>query len=286
MKNVGIIYNARIPEALDLSSAILHQLSLSRDSWLAPAEDLEALNQRASGTDLVITVGGDGTILRAVQAAAPHGIPMVGINMGRLGFMTELQVDEALTKLPSYFEDENRIEERNMVQAIVVRGRRAGESIDSEGDGPYHALNDVVLARGAVSRVVSIAGRIDGAQLTTFRADAVILSTATGSTGYNLAVGGPILDPLSDSLVLKPVAAHMGLTAAMVLDQAASVSLALEGYQPATLSVDGHVDYPLEPGDRVELVQSPMKAKFLRANPPSYFYGTLTRRLGFSLRGQ
>ena len=126
MKNVGIIYNARIPEALDLSSAILHQLSLSRDSWLAPAEDLEALNQRASGTDLVITVGGDGTILRAVQAAAPHGIPMVGINMGRLGFMTELQVDEALTKLPSYFEDENRIEERNMVQAIVVRGRRAG----------------------------------------------------------------------------------------------------------------------------------------------------------------
>ena len=286
MKNVGIIYNARIPEALDLSSAILHQLSLSRDSWLAPAEDLEALNQRASGTDLVITVGGDGTILRAVQAAAPHGIPMVGINMGRLGFMTELQVDEALTKLPSYFEDENRIEERNMVQAIVVRGRRAGESIDSEGDGPYHALNDVVLARGAVSRVVSIAGRIDGAQLTTFRADAVILSTATGSTGYNLAVGGPILDPLSDSLVLKPVAAHMGLTAAMVLDQAASVSLALEGYQPATLSVDGHVDYPLEPGDRVELVQSPMKAKFLRANPPSYFYGTLPRRLGFSLRGQ
>jgi len=286
MKNVGIIYNARIPEALDLSSAILHQLSLSRDSWLAPAEDLEALNHRASGTDLVITVGGDGTILRAVQAAAPHGTPMVGINMGRLGFMTELQVDEALTKLPSYFEDENRIEERNMVQAIVVRGRGADGSIDSGEDGPYHALNDVVLARGAVSRVVSIAGRIDGAQLTTFRADAVILSTATGSTGYNLAVGGPILDPLSDSLVLKPVAAHMGLTAAMVLDQAASVSLALEGYQPATLSVDGHVDYALEPGDRVELVQSPMKAKFLRANPPSYFYGTLTRRLGFSLRGQ
>ena len=78
----------------------------------------------------------------------------------------------------------------------------------------------------------------------------------------------------------------MGLTAAMVLDHAANVSLALEGYQPATLSVDGHVDYPLEPGDRVDLVQSPFKAKFLRANPPSYFYGTLTRRLGFSLRGQ
>ena len=286
MKNVGIIYNARIPEALDLSSAIFHQLSLSQDSWLAPAEDLESMNQRAGGTDLIITVGGDGTILRAVQAAAPLGIPMVGINMGRLGFMTELQVDEALSKLPSYFEDESRIEERNMIQAVVVRGNGSNGSGGSGEDGPYHALNDVVLARGAVSRVVSIAGRIDGAQLTTFRADAVILCTATGSTGYNLAVGGPILDPLSDSLVLKPVAAHMGLTAAMVLDHSANVSLALEGYQPATLSVDGHVDCPLEPGDRVELVQSPFKAKFLRANPPSYFYGTLTRRLGFSLRGQ
>ena len=290
MKTVGIIYNARIPEALDLSSAIFHQLSLSEDSWLAPAEDLESLKQRANGTDLVITVGGDGTILRAAQVAAPNGIPMVGINMGRLGFMTELQVDEALTKLPKYIEDEPgggmRTEERNMIQAVVVRGNGSNGPKEAGENGPHHALNDVVLARGAVSRVVSIAGRIDGAQLTTFRADGVILSTATGSTGYNLAVGGPILDPLSDSFVLKPVAAHMGLTAAMVLESSAKVSLALEGYQPATLSVDGQVDHPLEPGDRVDLEQSPYKAQFLRANPPSYFYATLTRRLGFSLRGQ
>lgn len=286
MKTVGIVYNARIPEALDLSSAIYHQLSLSQDSWLAPAEDLESMNERAGGTDLIITVGGDGTILRAAQAAAPNGIPMVGINMGRLGFMTELQVDEALTKLPSYFEGETRVEERNMVQATLIRHNGSNGSGDAGEAGPHHALNDVVLARGAVSRVVSIAGRIDGAQLTTFRADAVILSTATGSTGYNLAVGGPILDPLSASFVLKPVAAHMGLTAAMVLESSAKVSLVLEGYQPATFSVDGHVDYPLEPGDRVDLVQSPLKAKFLRANSPNYFYGTLTRRLGFSLRGQ
>ncbi|PKB79510.1 MAG: hypothetical protein BZY88_13010, partial [SAR202 cluster bacterium Io17-Chloro-G9] len=236
MKNVGIVYNARISEALDLSSAIYHQLDLSEESWLAPAEDLNALRQRAGGTELIITVGGDGTILRAVQVAAPLGIPMVGINMGRLGFMTELQVDEALTKLPTYFDGEPRLEERCMLQATVTRSSGSGSA---KRDGPYHALNDVVMARGSVSRVVTIAGTIDGAQLTTFRADAVILATATGSTGYNLAVGGPILDPLSDAVVLKPVAAHMGLTAAMVLDRSAKVSLALEGYQVATLSVDG-----------------------------------------------
>ena len=280
MKNIGIIYNARVPEALDLGTVILHDLRLSEESWLSPAENLETLVPRAESTDLVITVGGDGTILRAVQFTGPAGIPIVGINMGRLGFMTELQVDEAMERLPFYFNGGSRVDERNMLQATVVKAKSAGI------EGPYHALNDVVLARGAVSRVVTVAGAIDGAPLTTFRADGVIMSTATGSTSYNLAVGGPILDPQSDALVLKTVAAHMGLSAAIVLRASSEVNLTLEGYQPAILSVDGYVDYPLDLGDRVELRQSPHKARFLRAHPPSYFFGTLTRRLGFSIRGQ
>ena len=280
MKNIGIIYNARVPEALDLSTAILHDLKLSENSWLAPAENLDSLLPRAENTDMVITVGGDGTILRAVHFTGPAGIPIVGINMGRLGFMTELQVDEAMDRLPSYFNGNHRLDERNMLQATVFKPKSAGS------EGPYHALNDVVLARGAVSRVVTVAGIIDGAPVTTFRADGVILSTATGSTSYNLAVGGPILDPESDAMVLKTVAAHMGLSAAMVLRSSSQVDLILEGYETAILSVDGYVDYPLDLGDRVELKQSPHKARFLRANPPSYFFGTLTRRLGFSIRGQ
>ena len=280
MKNIGIIYNARVPEALDLSTAILHDLKLSEHSWLAPAENLDTLLPRAETTELVVTVGGDGTILRAVQFTGPAGIPIVGINMGRLGFMTELQVDEAMDRLPFYLNGGSRLDERNMLQATVIRARSAG------ADGPYHALNDVVLTRGAVSQVVTIAGTIDGAPLTTFRADGVIMSTATGSTSYNLAVGGPILDPESDSMVLKTVAAHMGLSAALVLRPATQVTLTLEGHQPAILSVDGYVDYPLDLGDRVEVKQSPYKARFLRAHPSSYFFGTLTRRLGFSIRGQ
>jgi NAD+ kinase len=283
MKNIGIIYNARVPEALDLSTAILHQLNLSQESWLSPAENLESLLPRAESTDLVITVGGDGTILRAVNFTGPAGIPIVGINMGRLGFMTELQVDEAMDRLPFYFnggENPPRIDERNMLQATVTKANSATT------EGPYHALNDVVLTRGAVSRVVTVAGTIDGTPVTTFRADGVIMSTATGSTGYNLAVGGPILDPESDSMVLKTVAAHMGLSAALVLKASTEVILTLEGYQEAILAVDGIVDHPLDLGDKVELKQSPHKARFLRAHPSSYFFGTLTRRLGFSIRGQ
>ena len=280
MKNIGIIYNARVPEALDLSTAILQDLNLSDDSWLSPAENLETLLPRAENTDLVITVGGDGTILRAVNFTGPAGIPIVGINMGRLGFMTELQVDEAMDRLPFYFNGESRLDERNMLQATVIRANGGG------ADGPYHALNDVVLTRGAVSRVVTVSGTIDGAPVATFRADGVIVSTATGSTGYNLAVGGPILDPESDSIVLKTVAAHMGLSAAMVLKPSTEVGLTLDGYEPAILAVDGIIDHPIDLGDRVEVKQSPHKARFLRAHPSSYFFSTLTRRLGFSIRGQ
>jgi len=278
MNKVGIIYNALIPEAKDLSAAILERLALPPGSWIATAEDEETQRQQSEETDLVITVGGDGTILRVVRMTAPSGIPVVGINMGRLGFMTELRAEEAMEKLPVYMNGECRVEARNMIQAQVVKGGAGGEV-----NGPYHALNDVVMARGAVSRVVTIACTIDEAKLTTFRADAVIVSTATGSTGYNLAVGGPILDPQSDDLVLKPVAAHIGLSAGIVLSGSAKVALTLERTQPATLSIDGHLDFPLVPGDRVELEQSPLKAKFLRANPVNHFYGTLTQRLGFGV---
>ena len=282
MKTVGIIYNARIPEALDLGMAIFNGLALGKDSWISPTENLETLQQRMPESDLVITVGGDGTILRAAQETAAWAVPIVGVNMGRLGFMTELQVGEALEKLPLYLDGECRVEERNMLQARLLKARDSGAT---QVEGPYHALNDTVVARGAVARVVTVSASIDGAPLTIFRADGVILSTATGSTGYSLSVGGPILDPLSESLVLKPVAAHIGFSAGLVLSPSAKVRLSLEGHQQAILSVDGYVDYPMDPGDRVELQQSPLKAKFLRAHPPSDFYATLTRRLGFSIRG-
>lgn len=281
MNTIGIIYNARIPEALDLSTAIANELAPNQSSWISPAENLDTLRQRASETDLVITAGGDGTILRAVQLTAPYGIPIVGINMGRLGFMTELQVHEALEKLPLYMDGSCRVEEHNMIQALLFKGGGGAEP-----EGPFHALNDVVLARGAVSRVLTIRVGIDDADLASLRGDGIILSTATGSTGYSLAVGGPILDPLSESLVLRPIAAHVGLSASLVLNPSTKIALHLEAPQEAVLSVDGFVDQVVAPGDWVEVQQSPLKARFLRANPHNHFYATLTRRLGFSVRGR
>ena len=282
MKTIGIIYNAGIPEALDLSSAIVNELALEQDSWIAPAENFDQLRERVPETDLVITAGGDGTILRAVKVTAPFGIPMVGINMGRLGFMTELRVDDALERLPLYLDGACRVDEHNMVQAWLVKGSNGTREVL----GPFPALNDVVVGRGEISRVVTIRTNIDGADVASLRADGIILATATGSTGYSLAVGGPIIDPLSEALVLKPIAAHVGLSAALVLSPTAKIKLYLEGAQKAILSVDGFVDLPLEPGDWIEIEQSPLKTRFLRANPTNHFYATITRRLGFSIRGQ
>ena len=280
---VGIAYNDLIPEALDLAHAIVGGLNLGPDTWILRAEDAEELNQRAQNTDLVITIGGDGTILRVNRAIAPRGIPLVGINMGRLGFMTELTVPGAMEELPRYLEGGMRVSEHSMLMASVYRRNGDAEPVI---EGPYHALNDVVLSRSRVSRVITVRAVIDGADVSTFRADGVILATATGSTGYSFAAGGPILDPLSDDVVLTPLASHVGLTTTLVLRPTSSVDFHLEGSQEAIISVDGFENHPVEPGDWVRVTRSPFRARFLRANEHNYFWATLTRRLGFSFQGR
>ena len=164
--------------------------------------------------------------------------------------------------------------------------RRGSDATDPVSDpGAYHALNDVVLSRSRVSRVITVRAVIDGADVSTFRADGVILATATGSTGYSYAAGGPIIDPSSDDLVLTPLASHVGLTTPLVLSPTSSVDFHLEGSQEATISVDGFENHPIDPGDWIRITHSPYRARFLRANEPNYFWATLTRRLGFGFQG-
>ncbi len=279
---IGIVYNSRVPEAHLMTSALIERLNLKDRSWMCPVSDVDPNMPEAQDTGLIITIGGDGTIIRATRLSVPHGIPLLGINMGRLGFMTELEPEEALEKVPQYLEGAARVEERCMLQVhILTRGMRDCQEPHSNGTPAYHALNDVVVGRGAVARLVSIRTLIDGAHLTSFRADAVIVSTATGSTGYNLSVGGPILYPQSSEIILKAVAPHVGMASALVLPPTSVTELIIETDHQATFSVDGYVDRELAPGDGVRVQLSPYKARFLRANPPTHFYETLTRRLGF-----
>ena len=262
---------------------MIQRFDLKEKTWICSTAVVDPNIPEAKGTDLIITFGGDGTIIRAAKVSVPNQIPILGVNMGRLGFMTELRADEVLERMSQYLEGAASVEERSMLRVDIPSGRKndVPGQLSNGDDAAYHALNDAVVGRGATSRVVRIGAFIDGAHLTDFRADAVMVSTATGSTGYNLSVGGPILSPQSGDIILKSVAPHVGMAPALVLPASSVIYLSVETDHQAMLSVDGFVDIELINGACVKVQRSPLKARFLRANPPADFYSTLTRRLGF-----
>lgn len=276
--SVGIVYNPLAPDSERLVQELSQKLDLGDSSWIVPTSSKE--NQvPPPSTSLIITVGGDGTILWATQIAAPREIPILGVNLGRVGFMTEVKADEAVRRVGEYLDGRVWVEERSMIQARVV-----SEDAGYKDEKPLQALNDVVVGRSAISRLVHLEVSIDDTILTTYRADAVIVATATGSTGYSISAGGPILHPQSRDMLLNPVATHLGLGSALVLAPDSVVEVALRSNYKAVLSVDGRVDLDLEPGEIVEVKRSPYIARFLRAHPPNHFYSVLTERLNPDIR--
>ncbi len=273
---IGLIYNPRISEAKKLALRVKDGLGLN-ETWLASALDVEQFHQQMERTSLVITFGGDGTILRAAHLSSPYSVPILGVNLGRVGFIAEIKADQALEKIPHYLDGDSWIEERLMLMATLLPG---GKGANGDGREAIHALNDVVVGRGTESNMIDIEARIDGALFTTYRADGLIVATATGSTGYSLSAGGPIVHPEMKVIILQPVASHLCMSECVVIPSEASVELKLHGPYDATLSIDGFSHFNLSPGDRVVVQKSPHMARFLRAHPRSRFYGTLTQRLG------
>ncbi|MCI0439704.1 MAG: NAD(+)/NADH kinase [Chloroflexi bacterium] len=273
-KLIGFVHNSRVPETLEFVETLVEAHGLHEACWVSSAGDIQDMRRALGDTCLIVIAGGDGTILRAMRVIAPYEVPIVGINMGRVGFMSELRVDEAMQKLPMYLDGGLRVEERMMLQASVTA---PGED---EPRLTLHALNDVVVGRGSVARLLDIETTIDGVPLTSYRADAVIVATATGSTGYALSAGGPILYPETRVILIQPVAAHTGLRTGLLLREESVIEMkASDGYG-AFLSVDGFPDTSLDGEDRVTVQRSPYTARFLRARPPETFYEALTRRLG------
>jgi NAD+ kinase len=272
LKKIGILYHPMIEATLVKARELETFLAAGGVSaWVGSAWDNEQAREKLNGTDLLIAVGGDGTILRAAQIVIPGEIPIIGINMGKLGFMTEIDSASALEELPSVLSSKGWIDERNMLQV----------AFSTSGKKPqiFHALNDVVVARGEIARATRIEVTIDREYMTTYQADAVIMASATGSTGYALAAGGPILYPQSGDFVLVPVAPHPGCKSALVLPVTTKVTLRVNAFHPATLSVDGHMNFPLSGADTVTVMQSPHKIRFLRLRPKSYFYSYLEEKL-------
>ncbi|HXK34282.1 MAG TPA: NAD(+)/NADH kinase [Dehalococcoidia bacterium] len=274
MKKVGVTYHPKSEAARAVAQEIRSRLNaIVPDVWFASAWDDEAREDHVPGTELVICCGGDGTVLRAARAVVPHEVVILGVNLGRIGFLTEMTAVEALNRLEEVVGGAGRVESRAMLEA---ERRRDGSTSER-----YHALNDVVVGRSTLGRTVQFAVRTDGTTAGSYRADGVIVATATGSTAYSLSVGGPILHPEARDIVVTPVAPHLAPANSIVLRPGAVIEVEIAERQAATLSVDGQPDEELAGGDVVRVQASRHQARFLRFGPPDQFYVRVGRRLNW-----
>jgi len=272
VKKLGLLHHPKLPESLDLAEEMARYLEERGVSpWLCSAWDEEEITCHVSDLDLLITLGGDGTILRAARIAAQHSVPVVGLNLGRVGFLAEMEVGDWREKLQQVVAGETWLEERVMLQAVLWRG---GDALED-----FEALNDVVIGRTSLARVVRLSTYIDGSYLTTYVADGLIVATATGSTAYALAVGGPILPPELRNILLIPVASYLSLDRAIVLSEGAKVEVEVSTDHRAILTVDGQIHVELKDADRVAVGASPHTCRFLRLQDRAYFYRNLMKRL-------
>ena len=272
IRTVGIIYRERAPEAEALAHRLRAQVSASgRQVWSAMRDENSAIEHGLPGTDVALVLGGDGTILSVARLCSPLRVPILGINFGRVGFLTELEPDEVEEKLPLYLSGDYWMDERTMLQADLGHDGRAHHR--------YIALNDIVLARGCEPRVIRINVWIDGHHYNTTVADGIIVCTATGSTAYNLAAGGPILHPQVRNSVITPIAPHLATDRSLILEPNAVITLELEGDSTAILSADGQINAEAPAGTRVTIHSNAHVTKFLRRRPPTYFYRILTAKL-------
>lgn len=217
--------------------------------------------------DLAITLGGDGTVLRAGHLCAPKDIPLLGIHMGRFGFLIEVEPAEWRELLPRLFSGDYWFERRMLLNVQLRRGDELLHSSD--------ALNEAMIGRGRVVRPVHLRASLDGHFLTTYVTDGLIIATATGSTAYALAAGGPILPPELRNILLLPVAPHLSVDRAIVLAEGSSIRVELRRGDEAVLSIDGQKSIELHNGDMIDLRASEHSIRFLRFQKPGYFYQRL-----------
>jgi len=220
--------------------------------------------------DLLIAVGGDGTMLRAGHLCAPCSVPILGINLGRLGFLIQIERGEWREMFDRLFQGEAWIEYRMMLFAQHIR---AGETL-----GGWHALNEAVVSRGSNLRPVRLIANVDGRMLTSYVCDGLIASTATGSTAYALAAGGPILPPDLRNILLVPIAPHLSVDRAVVLSEGSSVSIIVKS-DNTVISVDGQPPLPLAEDDHVDIKAAEFTARFVRFGDPGYFYRNLNAHM-------
>ncbi len=271
-QRIALAYNPNSTLAEELVQVLRDEiLRRGVDAWIVDDDDSAS---SYTGADLAICLGGDGTVLHTARVTMRSDIVILGVNLGRLGFLTEFDGSKALERLDEVLAGVGRIEERTMLRAGVTGH-----------DDHYHGLNEAVIGRSTLSRAIQLAVDVGGIRVADYRCDGVIVASATGSTAYALSVGGPILYPESNDLIVVPVAPHLSAQHAVVLPGNETVHITLEQNQQAVLSVDGLADVQLNEGDAVDVSASQYRARFLRLKPPTDFYTRMASQLGWHRPG-
>lgn len=248
MTRLGFAYNPTNEAAIELRERAegwcrRHGI----DHWAAQAGDFERLVGELPSSDALIVLGGDGTLLRAARAVARVDVPLLGVNLGKVGFLSKVEADGLEAVLGQLVAAKYRIDERMAIEGTILPGGRAA------GAQTHFALNDIVVARGALARVCRLDVAIGGSHLATFVADGLVVASPTGSTGYSFSAGGPVLDPLSRNLVVTPIAGYLSAIRSVVISPRQVVRCRVVDAMEALVSIDGREDRPIEVGDVVEV---------------------------------
>jgi NAD+ kinase len=246
---IGFAYNPTHEPTVELAARASGWCRMrSIDDWQSPAGDLDTLVRELPTTDALVVLGGDGTFLRAARAVAEVDVPILGINLGKVGFLSKAEAADLETVLERIADGEFTFDERMVIEGRI---RRGGE--DPDEAERYVALNDIVVARGELARVCRLDVSIDDTHLATFIADGLVVASPTGSTGYSFSAGGPILDPVSRNLVVTPIAAYLSALRSVVASPEQVVRCRVVDAHQALVSIDGREDQRLAVGDVVEV---------------------------------
>ncbi len=270
-KSFVVFYHPKVAESQSLAeeiAAFLRGHGLRAES---SSIDDEAKRAQAGEADMLIALGGDGTMLRVGRTGAFKGQPVLGINFGRLGFLVEVQPDEWQSALERVIKGQYRIEERMMLHASHCQDGAVMRS--------YEALNEVVVGRGVVFRPIRLQTFVDNEPLTTYVADGLIAATPTGSTAYALAAGGPVLPPEARNILLVPISPHISFDRSVVLPPETMIEVIVRTDHEAVFSIDGQTSRPLQDRDSLRIRISQNVARFVRLMPPTHFYQTLADRM-------
>jgi len=245
---IGFAYNPTMDPAVALRERASRWVETNGFAgWDATAADRESLHRELPGTDALVVLGGDGTFLRAARAVIEDDVPLLGINVGKVGFLSKVEAGELETTLAHLVAGRYTIEPRMALEGRILRG---GSAIPGSR---MVALNDIVVARGSLARVVRLDTSIDSIHLASFIADGLVVASPTGSTGYSFSAGGPILGPTARNLVVTPIAGYLTTIRSVVVGPEAVVRARVVAADEALVSIDGREDIPLEVDDVVEV---------------------------------